>query len=59
MLRIPCQAMDKAHDSFNCHKAILARGGLSVIPPRKGAAITPPREIKDPPPTRGEIVAKS
>jgi len=49
---------DKAYDSFTNHKAILARGGRPVIPPRKGAAISPPREIKDPPPTRGAIVKR-
>lgn len=47
---------DKAYDSFDCHRDILAKGANPVIPPRKGAAITPPPGIKDPPPTRGIIV---
>jgi len=49
---------DKAYDSFGCHKAILAKGARPVIPPRKGAAITPPPSIKEPPPTRGAIVKR-
>ena len=49
---------DKAYDSFGCHKAILARDARPVIPPRKGAAITPPPGAKDPPPTRGAIVKR-
>ena len=49
---------DKAYDSFACHKAILARDARPVIPPRKGAAITPPPGAKDPPPTRGAIVKR-
>lgn len=49
---------DKAYDSFGCHKAILAKGANPVIPPRKGAAITPPPGAKDPPPTRGAIVKR-
>jgi len=49
---------DKAYDSFGCHKAILAREARPVIPPRKGAAITPPPGAKDPPPTRGAIVKR-
>jgi len=49
---------DKAYDSFGCHKAILAKGARPVIPPRKGAAITPPPRLKDPPPTRGAIVKR-
>jgi hypothetical protein len=49
---------DKAYDSFGCHKAILAKDARPVIPPRKGAAITPPPGAKDPPPTRGSIVKR-
>ena len=49
---------DKAYDSFECHRAILARRAHPVIPPRKGAAIRPPPRIKDPPPTRGAAVAR-
>ena len=49
---------DKAYDSFGGHRAILARGARPVIPPRKGAAITPPPGAKDPPPTRGAIVRR-
>lgn len=49
---------DGAYDSFNSHAAILARGATPVIPPRKGAAISPPRGMKDPPPTRGEAVRR-
>jgi len=49
---------DKAYDSFGCHKAILAKGARPVIPPRKGAAISPPPGAKDPPPTRGAIVRR-
>ena len=49
---------DKAYDSFECHRAILARAAQPVIPPRKGAAIRPPPRIKDPPPTRGAAVAR-
>jgi len=49
---------DKAYDSFACHKAILAKDARPVIPPRKGAAITPPPSAKDPPPTRGAIVRR-
>ena len=33
---------DKAYDSFDSHRAILARQAQPVIPPRKGAAIRPP-----------------
>jgi IS5 family transposase len=51
-------AADKAYDSFDCHKAILAREARPVIPPRKGAAIHPPARRKDVPPTRGEAVAR-
>jgi hypothetical protein len=49
---------DKAYDSFGCHKAILAKDARPVIPPRKGAAITPPPGAKDPPLTRGAIVRR-
>lgn len=49
---------DKAYDSFDSHRAILARKAQPVIPPRKGAAIRPPPRIKDPPPTRGAAVAR-
>jgi DDE family transposase len=49
---------DKAYDSLANHKAILARDARPVIPPRKGAAITPPPGAKDPPSTRGAIVKR-
>ncbi len=49
---------DKAYDSFDIHRAILAREARPVIPPRKGAAIRPPPGLKDPPPTRGAAVAR-
>lgn len=49
---------DKAYDSFDCHRAIHDQGARPVIPPRKGASILPPRTIKDPPPTRGQIVQR-
>lgn len=49
---------DKAYDGFKAHAAILAKGGRPVIPPRKGAAIRPPPRLKDPPPTRGQAVAR-
>ena len=49
---------DRACDSFGCHKAIPARDARPVIPPRKGAAITPPPGAKDPPPSRGAIVKR-
>jgi len=49
---------DKAYDSFANHKAILARDARPVIPPRKGAAITPPPGARDTPPTRGAIVRR-
>jgi hypothetical protein len=56
----PIQAVcaDGAYDSFSNHAAILAREARPVIPPRKGAAISPPRGMKDPPPTRGEAVRR-
>lgn len=56
--RLEQVSADKAYDSFGCHKAILAKGARPVIPPRKGAAITPPPGVKDPPPTRGAIVKR-
>jgi len=43
---------DTAYDSFRCHRAICDRHARPVIPPRKGASILPPRNLKDPPPTR-------
>ena len=49
---------DKAYDSFDCRKAILAKGARPGIRPRKGAAIMPPREINRPPPIRGKIVER-
>ena len=49
---------DGAYDAFSNHAAILAREARPVIPPRKGAAISPPRGMKDPPPTRGEAVRR-
>jgi len=49
---------DKADDSFGGHEAILAKGATPVIPPRKGAAITPPPGARDPPPTRRGIVRR-
>ena len=49
---------DGAYDAFDIHTAILARGARPVIPPRKGAAISPPPRLKDPPPTRGAAVAR-
>ena len=53
---IDAVSADKAYDSFANHKAILARDARPVIPTRKGAAITPPPGLKNPPPTRGQIV---
>ena len=49
---------DKGYDSFDCHAAILARGARPVIPPRIGAAITPPPDRKDAPGTRGDAVRR-
>jgi hypothetical protein len=49
---------DGAYDGFDNHKAIRARGARPVIPPRHGAAITPPRDLIDPPPTRGQAVRR-
>ena len=49
---------DKAYDAFDIHHAVLARDARPVIPPRKGAAIRPPPGLKDPPPTRGQAVAR-
>ena len=56
----PVQAVcaDGAYDAFSNHAAILSRGATPVIPPRKGAAISPPPGMKDPPPTRGEAVRR-
>lgn len=49
---------DKAYDSFSCHRAILAIGARPVIPPKTGAAITPPPKEKDAPKTRGDAVRR-
>lgn len=49
---------DKAYDAFDIHAAVLAHGARPVIPPRKGAAIRPPRRLQNPPPTRGAAVAR-
>ena len=49
---------DKGYDSFDCHRAILARGARPVIPPRAGAAITPEPKAKDAPKTRGDAVRR-
>ena len=63
---------DGAYDAFTNHAAILSRGATpfvgewiprihscsSSLPPRKGAAISPPPGMKDPPPTRGEAVRR-
>ena len=49
---------DKAYDSYDCHRAILARDATPAIPTRKGAAIHPQPGTKDPPPTRGAIVKR-
>jgi hypothetical protein len=49
---------DGACDSFNSHAVNLARGATPVIPLRKGAAISPPRGMKDQPPIRGEAVRR-
>ena len=49
---------DPAYDSFRCHRAIHDRGARPAIPPRKGASMLPPRAMKDPPPTRGQIVQR-
>ena len=49
---------DKGYDSFACHRAILAIGAHPVIPPRTGAAITPPPGEKDAPATRGDAVRR-
>ncbi|MFV2068826.1 MAG: IS5 family transposase [Pirellulales bacterium] len=49
---------DKAYDTYNCHRAILAKGAIPAIPTRKGAAIHPQPGTKDPPPTRGAIVKR-
>ena len=39
---------DKAYDSGRCYEAILARGAVPTIPPRRNAR---PSSVKDPPPT--------
>lgn len=49
---------DKAYDSFASHRAILAIKAKPVIPPRTGAAITPPPTEKDAPATRGDAVRR-
>jgi hypothetical protein len=49
---------DKGYDSFSCHRAILAIGAKPVIPPKTGAAITPPPKEKDAPNTRGDAVRR-
>lgn len=49
---------DKGYYSFASHAAILARGATPVIPPRIGAAISPPPGLKDPPKTRGDAVRR-
>lgn len=49
---------DKAYDAPANHAAILAREARPVIPPRKGAAISPPRGVNDPPQTRGDAVRR-
>jgi len=49
---------DTAYDSFRCHRAIHERNARPVIPPRRGASIHPPPGMKDPPPTRGQIVRR-
>ncbi len=42
---------DKAYDSGRCYEAILARGAVPTIPPRRNAR---PSSAKDPPPSRVE-----
>jgi hypothetical protein len=49
---------DGAYDAFDIHAAVLARGARPVIPPRKGAAIRPPPKRENPPPSRGDAVAR-
>jgi len=49
---------DKAYDSFKCHDAIYQRSARPVIEPRQGASSKPPPGLKDPPPTRGQIVTR-
>ncbi len=58
MKSISCQATDKGCDSFASHRAILAIEAAPVIPPRTGAAITPPPKEKDAPKTRGDAVRR-
>lgn len=49
---------DKAYDALANHAAIPAREARPVIPPRKGAVISPPRGVNDPPQTRGDAVRR-
>ena len=63
---------DGADDAHRNHAAVLAREARpfvgewvprinscsAALLPRKGAAISPPRGMKDPPPTRGEAVRR-
>jgi len=42
---------DRAYDSGTCYEAILARGAVPTIPPRRNAR---PNRVKDPPPHRVE-----
>ncbi len=42
---------DRAYDSGACYEAILARGAVPTIPPRRNAR---PNRVKDPPPHRVE-----
>lgn len=50
---------DGAYDGFANHAAIRARNARAVIPPRKGAAITPPRDIEHPAPARADAVRRT
>ena len=56
--RVAVVSADKAYDSFASHRAILAIKAKPVIPPRTGAAITPPPTEKDAPATRGDAVRR-
>ena len=56
--RVAVVSADRANDSFACHRAILAIGAKPVIPPRKGAAITPPPKEKDTPESCGDAVRR-
>ena len=49
---------DKAYDSSDSHRAILARQAQPVIRPRKGAAIRPPPDRPDVPTTRDAAVVR-